>query len=271
MGKIIDITGQKFGKLTVISLTDKKKNDGCAIWECQCECGNMFEAKSTQLRGGFVTNCGCDNPNRGKLENQRFSRLTVKRFFCIDKHGKVVWECLCDCGNISFVNTSSLTTGNTKSCGCINKEHPGRTKHNMSHTPEYNSFAAAKERCNNPNTPSYNNYGGRGIKFLWDTFEEFYRTMGPRPAGTSLDRIDNNGNYENGNCRWATNTEQTNNARSNIKINIDGVLKTLAMWADEFKLNKQTVYTRYSEAKDRDPEILFRPSVGSKHRSRRNC
>lgn len=258
MGKVIDIVGQKFGKLTVVSLTDKKKNDRCAIWLCQCDCGNIFEARSTQLRGGFVTSCGCANPNRGKLEGQKFDRLLVVKFSHIDKHGKVVWECLCDCGNISFVNTSSLTTGNTRSCGCINKENPSNIKHNMSHTPEYNSFAGAKDRCNNLNNTRYDNYGGRGIRFLWKSFEQFYKEMGPRPEGTSLDRIDNNGNYEPGNCRWATNSEQTNNARSNIKIEIDGVSKSLARWADYFGLNKQTVYTRYSEAGDRDPKVLFR-------------
>lgn len=119
---------------------------------------------------------------------------------------------LCDCGESTHTLISSVKSGATQSCGCVGTS-TGR-KHGMYNSPEYYSWRAARRRCHDPRNASYARYGGRGIKMCdeWLTsFEAFYAHMGPRPPGTTLDRIDNDGNYEPGNCRWATPKEQQAN------------------------------------------------------------
>lgn len=106
-----------------------------------------------------------------------------------------------------------------RGCGCLG----GKKTHGLARTPIYNTWHMMLQRCNNPNHKFYLNYGGRGVTVIdrWNTFANFYEDMGPRPKGTTLDRIDNNGNYEYANCRWATTRQQVNN-RINTKF-IDGV------------------------------------------------
>ena len=109
---------------------------------------------------------------------------------------------------------------------------------------ELASYEAAKGRCTNPNRKRYEYYGGRGIKFLFKNFYDFYHHIGPRPEGTTLDRIDTNGNYEHGNVKWSTRKEQGTNRRSVILYELDGKQQHLRAWAEEYGIKRQTLEYR---------------------------
>jgi len=148
------------------------------------------------------------------LTNQRFGSLTVISIYeKTPKHVK--WSCQCDCGNITVVYQQHLGK-KTNTCGKHNnKKSPEH--HNQSNSREYSSYMNMKDRCQNPNNPDYENYGGRGITISPDwnnSFAQFLKDMGPRPENTTLDRIRTNGNYEPNNCRWANIHIQNQNKRS---------------------------------------------------------
>lgn len=159
------------------------------------------------------------------------------------------WVCSCDCGMESVVCASSLVSGNTKSCGCLKRDGSIHMTHGATsggRSPEYSSWSSMHNRCSNPKNAKWNRYGGRGIKVCerWNSFENFLEDMGSKPSGTSIDRIDNNGNYEPGNCRWATPKEQANNTRRNVRITANGKSLTVAEWARETGLPYTTIQKR---------------------------
>lgn len=173
------------------------------------------------------------------LTDRAFGRLTViSRAANSEVGSKGRWNCVCACGASIVVIGQSLSTGHTTSCGCLRAEvcSERSTTHGMAKTPIYNAWWNMRERCRDPKRKDWKSYGGRGITVCerWKEFPNFLADMGERPSPAhSIDRIDNNGNYEPGNCRWATAWEQRNNMTMNRRIKIDFCELTAAQWARE--------------------------------------
>lgn len=167
------------------------------------------------------------------ITGQRFGRLVVSHRTQNNKNGFACWVCVCDCGNTTIVNGSLLRMGNTKSCGCLSKEHgikigKARKKENRD-SKLFDVWRQMKQRCQNPNHKAYVHYGGRGItvcdewKNSYDVFYEWsmangYDETAPRGQCT-IDRIDNDKGYSPDNCRWTTMSVQNNNHRKRTRRN----------------------------------------------------
>jgi hypothetical protein len=155
------------------------------------------------------------------LVNQRFGRLIAVEDVGRSKDGQVLWRCPCDCGNEIITKAGQLRQGKAKSCGCLRKDYPPRLRHGWARgkrSSEWLAWRRLKQRCLNPNHTRYAYYGGRGIKVCdrWlNSFENFIADMGPKPTSDhSIDRADNDGDYEPGNCQWVTKSEQMRNRRA---------------------------------------------------------
>lgn len=171
------------------------------------------------------------------LIGEKFDRLKVVEYLGTQGKGERRWRCVCVCGNFVEASTDTLRRKHTKSCGCLKRDMQRArcTTHGMSRIPEHDVWGEIKARCLNKKNKAYPVYGGRGIAVCerWrNSFELFISDMGRRPTPLhSIDRINNDGNYEPGNCRWATMKEQSRNRQNNIVLTVDGTTRNIHEWS----------------------------------------
>lgn len=199
------------------------------------------------------------------LTGFKFGRLEAISYINGSRKVKCKWLCFCDCGNEAVISTHNLTSGKTKSCGCISSELAVKrnTRHGMRHTKVYRTWAAIINRCRSEKSTGYHNYGGRGIDVCdrWLDFSCFYSDMGDQPNGSSIERIDVDSGYSPDNCIWIDNFKQAANRRTpkNNNSGVKGVCvtddKVIAYWQDNgkqmrksFSINKYGFSLAFSKA-----------------------
>lgn len=270
MSKVRDLSGQVFGRLTVLR-RDGSDREKRATWACRCACGKVKTVRGKHLTQGAIVSCGCfareSLASRRSLDitNEVFGRLTAISPTSDRLRGLAVWEFQCSCGNRVKLPAARVVNGNTRSCGCLQPEVAASVflTHGRCKTPEYTVWANMKVRCEHPSSSSFHRYGGRGIKVCdrWASFAEFYKDMGPRPSRKhTLDRIDNDGDYSPENCRWATPTEQALNKASTVFVTVDGVRLPLLLACTNTGVDyKKVVWRTHQRHSDHQTEfdVLF--------------
>lgn len=251
-----DLTGQRFGRLVVEKMSDKRGATRAVYWECRCDCGGTKTARGTFLRDGTVNSCGClhkeylqKGSTKINIVGQQFGRLTVisetdERTKC----GEVKYLCSCDCGNTKVISGTTLRNGKTRSCGCLSAEATSKRAktHGLTKTRLFRIWAGIHDRCYNPNRREYECYGGRGIRMCdeWkDNFQAFYdwSMSNGYSDNLSIDRQDNDGNYEPSNCRWTTRKVQSDNTRQTVHITVNGETKNIGEWAETIGAARSTI------------------------------
>lgn len=265
----VDLTGKKFGRLTVIEQAESSITPNGTIktmWRCKCDCGTDNVIRSSQnLRAGNDCSCGClkkEKTSSRRLENligQKFGRLVVISRASDNRYTK--WHCKCECGNECDVLANNLKKGHTQSCGCFREETriANKLEHGYTGTRIYDVWCKIKGRCYQINNPSYIRYGGRGIVMCdeWRdnpvSFIEWAYANGydenAKYGETTIDRIDNNKGYSPDNCRIANETVQSNNRRTNRRITYNGETHTVAEWARILNVNRQTLLTGLNDGR----------------------
>lgn len=225
----IDLTGQKFGRLTVKKKQKSDENNN-VIWECECDCGNLCTVSTSSLRNGSKRSCGClaievSKAREVDITGMKFGRWTA--LYRVEDVNSVnpMWVCRCECGTQKEIDKSSLIDGRSKSCGCLRQEivKDLHTKHDGCNDRLYGVWKDMKSRCYNKNIRSYKDYGGRGIKICesWkNDYAEFKKWAyengydeNAQKGDCTIDRIDVNGDYCPENCRFVDSKLQAQNKR----------------------------------------------------------
>ena len=266
------LVGQKFGNLIVLERVENNKH-GKAMWLCQCDCGNRIKVVGCDLRNGHTSSCGCLQKRRATETNKltktkddilghRFGKLIAVEKLT-GANGYLVYKCVCDCGGEKLVTESSdLRNGRVKSCGCMT------VKHGKTDTRLYTILRCIKERCLSDKHEAYSRYGGRGITVCdeWldkdNGFINFYNWAMENgyEEGLSIDRIDNNGNYEPSNCRWATPKQQANNTRTNVYFTRNGITCTAKQFSEKFGVPYHKVLRCYHKYGNNAVDMLLKES-----------
>jgi|GEM_PF-218872 len=251
-----DLSGQKFGRYTVLRHdTETVKNGGrMPNYICQCDCGSPVRSVSRQaLVKGDAKSCGCLHKEIVSNAAHDLSGLVFGRLTVIDRADVVKrrrgqgakWNCQCECGKTKTVGAAALKSGATQSCGCLQRENflrigaPTRFvgTHKLSGERIYRSWQAMKARCQNPANPAYKDYGGRGIEVCqeWQSFEVFrgWALSNGYQDDLTIERIEVNGNYCPENCRFIPKSEQPKNRRNSLKITAWGETKTASEWVQD--------------------------------------
>lgn len=180
-----------------------------------------------------------------------FGYLTVIKVIRRGRRKQAFADVICACGNLKRVQLHAMTSANTVSCGCL--RFINNITHGKHDTPEYKIWSSMRQRCKNPQSQVWHNYGARGISVAeeWDSFAKFISDMGPRPSEDhSLDRIDNNGDYCKENCRWATINQQVKNTRKSKLYNLNGKMFNVREVAEILGINVNTLSMRIKRHKE---------------------
>lgn len=195
------------------------------------------------------------------LTGQRFERLLVLEPHGRSKFGAVQWLCQCDCGRLTTADSHSLRSGHKRSCGCLMREECGNRSrtHGLSRDRIYHIYYGVKQRCENPKSTAYKDYGGRGIRVLWEDWRSFreWALANGYKEGLTLDRIDVNGDYEPSNCRWIPQAEQMRNTRKTRYLTYQNETKPLIEWCEILNVRFGTAATRVARGWSDPQEILF--------------
>lgn len=271
---ISDYINKRYGHLVVIGET-QNSNLGHSF-DFKCDCGNIVsfppyrvfttgQKTCGKCKLAKVQKCKEDLSKYIGIRNNKLTVVGVPDKKTEDKHFYL--ECLCDCGNKVKVTPYRFKSGAVKSCGCLLRKSPnridGRTKHEL-----YGTWHLMISRCENPNSHKYKDYGARGISVCseWHNFWNFVSwsdSVGGRPTGYSIDRIDVNGNYEPSNCRWANSKTQSLNRRNNRIITYNNISKPLHEWALSLNISDQSLAKRLDKGWSLEKALTLPPQKGN--------